>query len=125
MSTVLLSESKQTKNSKYITADIDSIPEYYLFDIQLESKKKFKNIKKISTDNTKYLLNNYDKIIYKKYKNINFKIINIKKQIISHDLTINLSKDYIIHKDKSIYLEISNKNGYLTLFYNLESNFYN
>ena len=57
MSTVLLSESKQTKNSKYITADIDSIPEYYLFDIQLESKKKFKNIKKISTDNTKYLLN--------------------------------------------------------------------
>ena len=125
MSTVLLSESKQTKNSKYITADIDSIPEYYLFDIQLESKKKFKNIKKISTDNTKYLLNNYDKIIYKKYKNINFKIINIKKQIISHDLKINLSKDYIIHKDNSIYLEISNKNGYLTLFYNLESNFYN
>lgn len=125
MSTVLLSESKQTKISKYLTADIDSIPEYYIFDIQLESKKKFKNIKKISTDNTKYLLDNYDKIIYKKYKNINFKIINIKKQIISHDLTINLSKDYIIHKDNSIYLEISNKNGYLTLFYNLESNFYN
>lgn len=123
MSTVLLSESKQKKSSKYLTADIDPIPEYYLFEIQLESKKKFKNIKKISTDSTKYLLNNDDKIIYKKYTNINFKIISLKKPLTSHDLTIDLSKDYIIHKDDSIYLEISNKNGYLTLFYNLESDF--
>ena len=69
MSTALLTESKHKKSSKYLTSEIDPSPEYYLIVIHLESKKKFKKIQKISTDTTKYLLNDHDKINYKKYNN--------------------------------------------------------
>jgi|SaaInlStandDraft_2_1057019.scaffolds.fasta_scaffold267415_2 hypothetical protein len=120
MSTILLNESKLQNSSKYKTTDIDPTNEYYLFDIHLESNKRSKKIKKISTDISKLLLTNEDNIYFNKYTKINFKIYNLKKQILSHNLSINLLNDNIIHKDKKIYLEINNQNGYLTLFYNLE-----
>lgn len=121
MSTALLTESKHKKSSKYLTSEIDTSPEYYLIVIHLESKKKFKKIQKISTDTTKYLLNDHDKINYKKYNNLLFEITNLNKPLFNHTIQVDLSQNYIIHKDKTVYLEVTNKNGYLTLYYNLES----
>lgn len=121
MSTALLTESKHKKSSKYLTSETDPSPEYYLIVLQLESKKKSKKIQKISTDTTKYLINDYDKIYYKKYNNLSFEITNLSKPLFNHNIKVNLSQNYIIHKDSTIYLEVVNKNGYLTLFYNLES----
>ena len=47
MSTALLTESNQKKSSsKYLTAEIDPNPEYYLFVINLQSKKSLKKYKK-------------------------------------------------------------------------------
>ena len=121
MSTALLTESKHKKSSKYLTSETDPSPEYYLIVLHLESKKKSKKITKISTDTTKYLINDYDKIYYKKYNNLSFEITNLSKPLFNHNIKVNLSQNYIIHKDSTIYLEVVNKNGYLTLFYNLES----
>ena len=120
MSTALLIESNQKKSSsKYLTSEIDPSPEYYLFVIKLESKKKFKKIQKISTDTTKYLINDNEKIYFDKYNKLSLEVTNLKNPLFNHTVQIDLSQNYIIHKNNYIYLEITNNNGYLTLFCNL------
>ena len=120
MSTALLTESNHKKiSSKYLTAEIDPNPEYYLFVINLQSKKKFKKIQKISTDSTKYLIKDNEKIYFDKYNKLILEVTNLKNPLFNHTVQIDLSQNYIIHKNNYIYLEITNNNGYLTLFCNL------
>tara|TARA_B100002019_G_C21249257_1_gene590122 strand:- start:814 stop:1191 length:378 start_codon:yes stop_codon:yes gene_type:complete len=120
MSTALLTESNQKKSSsKYLTAEIDPNPEYYLFVINLQSKKKFKKIQKISTDSTKYLIKDNEKIYFDKYNKLILEVTNLKNPLFNHTVQIDLSQNYIIHKNNYVYLEITNNNGYLTLFCNL------
>ena len=104
MSTILLNESKLQNSSKYKTTDIDPTNEYYLFDIHLESNKRSKKIKKISTDISKLLLTNEDNIYFNKYTKINFKIYNLKKQILSHNLSINLLNSLAIVVSENLLL---------------------
>ena len=125
MSTSLLSQASQKKSSKYLISSIDPSPEYFLFVIHLESKKKSKKIQKITIDNTKYLINPSDKINYKKYEILKCEILSINNPLFSHKIEINLNQNYIIHKDQTVYIEIKNSEGYLTLFYNLENDILN
>ena len=98
MSTALLIESNQKKSSsKYLTSEIDPSPEYYLFVIKLESKKKFKKIQKISTDTTKYLINDDEKIYFDKYNKLSLEVTNLKNPLFNHTVKIDLSQNYIIY----------------------------
>ncbi len=122
MSTSFLSENRQCNITKCLTSTNDPIEEYYLFIVYLKSKKrskKIQKIQKISNLSSKFLLKNKDKINYDKYTSLKFEIFYIHKPENNHSININLENNYIIHKDESAYLEISNNDGYLNLFYNL------
>jgi len=119
MSTSFLSENRQYNIIKCLTSVNDPKEEYYLFIVSLKSKKKSKKIQKISNLSSKFLIKNKDKINYDKYTSLKFEIYYMHKPENNHSINIDLENDYIIHKDDSIYLEISKNDGYLNLFYNL------
>ena len=122
MSTNSLNEIKQIKNSKYSSSDIDPTPSYYLFVINFDSKKKSKKIQKITTDNSKFLITNKEKINFKKYNKIKLELLNIKKPTEDHVVDLEIQNEVKIYKDSKIYLEVSNNSGYINLFYNINLN---
>ena len=114
--------------SKYLYSSIDDTNDSFLFVIELESdKKRFnKKIQKISSEKKNYIINDVDKILFKKYYNLNFEIINLNKPQENASLSINLNSENdgtnINSKNDLIYVEVINNNGNLLCFYNLDKN---
>lgn len=112
--------------SKYLYSSIDDTNDSFLFVIELESdKKRFnKKIQKISSEKKNYLINDIDKIIFKKIKNVKIEVINLKNPEEIHKietpLNTNSEGTSVTIKDTFIYLEIINNNGNLICFYNLD-----
>ena len=69
-------------------------------------------------------INDIDKIIFKKIKNVKIEIINLKNPEEIHKietpLNTNSEGTSVTIKDTFIYLEIINNNGNLICFYNLD-----
>lgn len=125
MSTALNIPLKRTKSfSKYIYSSNDNISDSYIFILEFECpKKKFnKKITKVISEKNSYLINENDKIPYKKYKKLNLEIFNLKNLDQCHKITINLESNNLVHKDNFIYLEIINNNSNLICYYNFENN---
>ena len=123
MSLSLTPQLKKSRSfSKYLYSNIDQTEDFYIFDINLISKKKSKKIKKIKNSKSDILINTSDNFVFKKYNKMNISIVNINRPIDNHLVELNLENKSIIYKDDYVYLEIYSEMGNLKCFYNLEVN---
>lgn len=123
MSYSLNTEIKKNRSiSKSLYSSIDESEDFFIFDIKLISKKKFKKIKKIKNSKNDVLIDVFDKVLFDKYLLLELSFININKPFINHSVSINLDKKHIIFNDNMIYLEIDRESDYLKCYYNLEVN---
>ena len=123
MSLSLTPQLKKSRSfSKYLYSNIDQTEDFYIFDINLISKKKSKKIKKIKNSKSDILINTSDNLVFNKYNKMNISIVNINRPIDNHLVELNLENKSIIYKDDYVYLEIYSEMGNLKCFYNLEVN---
>jgi hypothetical protein len=123
MSLSLTPQLKKSRSfSKYLYSNIDQTEDFYIFDINLISKKRSKKIKKIKNSKSDILINTSDNLVFNKYNKMNISIVNINRPIDNHLVELNLENKSIIYKDDYVYLEIYSEMGNLKCFYNLEVN---
>jgi hypothetical protein len=123
MSLSLTPQLKKSRSfSKYLYSNIDQTEDFYIFDINLISKKMSKKIKKIKNSKSDILINTSDNLVFNKYNKMNISIVNINRPIDNHLVELNLENKSIIYKDDYVYLEIYSEMGNLKCFYNLEVN---
>ena len=114
---------KKTKSfTKYSYSSNDNINNSYLFVIELECPKKkyYKKIQKISTEKNYYILNEDDKILFKKFTKIKLEITKLSNIDQSQIIEIDLNSNNLISKNNFIYLEVINKDDFLLCYYNIE-----
>ena len=110
---------KKSKSfSKYLYSNIDQNEDFFIFDIKLSNKKKFKKIKKIKNLKSDYIIDETDKINFKKYTLMEITVININNVEFVNNAVINIENLPVIYNQDSLYFEISNNNNYLKCFYN-------
>ena len=90
MSYSLNTEIKKNRSiSKSLYSSIDESEDFFIFDIKLISKKKFKKIKKIKNSKNDVLIDVFDKVLFDKYLLLDLSFINIlllSKYLISNIL---------------------------------------
>ena len=93
MSYSLTPQIKKSKSfSKYLYSNIDQSEDFYIFNIELTNKKKFKKIKKVKNSKSGMIINQSDDILFSKYQKANIDIINISQPELSHSVEIKLKK---------------------------------
>ena len=123
MSLSLTPQLKKSRSfSKYLYSNIDQTEDFYIFDINLISKKKSKKIKKIKNTKCDNLITTSDGISFNKYNSLLMNIININNPSKNHSFKLDLNNNSVIYHDNFIYLEVTAELGLLKCFYNLEVN---
>ena len=118
---LILSEKNTNIPSKYSYTTNNQPDDYFLFDIKLfNSKKKFKNFKKIKNTKNGFIIEKNDNITFQKYSKITLDILNITNLTQNHNIEFVFNQKDYIYNDDFIYIEISNKFDKLVCFYNLK-----
>ena len=118
---VTLSDKNTNILSKYLYTTNDQPNDYFLFDIKLlNSKKKFKNFKKIKNTKNGFIIEREDNISFQKYSKMKLDILNITNLIQKHNIEFVFTDKDCIYTDDFIYIELSIKFDKLICFYNLK-----